>query len=70
VRLVPVIREAETYEAGTTIKHAGQTLTVLADLGDAVEFSVHESPLRGGEHLHIPVGTPLRSLSLISHWRY
>jgi hypothetical protein len=33
-----MIREAETYEVGSTVERDGQTLNVVADLGDSVEF--------------------------------
>jgi hypothetical protein len=45
-----LIREAQTYEPGTTHERAGKLLTVLSDDGDTVTFNVpeHSSPLAGG----------------------
>ena len=50
-----MLREAETYEVGSTVERDGQTLTVVADLGDSVEFAVSQisRPLCGGGALRI-----------------
>ena len=59
-----MILEAETYEAGSTVERDGQTLTVVADLGDSVEFAVPQigRPLCGGGLCASPPATPQQSI--------
>jgi hypothetical protein len=57
-----VIHPAEAYEPGSVIEHEGKRLTVLRDLGNAVEFAVPASarPLRrGGGRVLVGIGNTI-----------
>jgi acetyl-CoA carboxylase alpha subunit len=55
---IVVVRDAETYDLGTTIEYGGVKHTVARDLSDFVELVTPEvsRPLRGGGALRIAAG--------------
>jgi hypothetical protein len=59
---IVVIHPTEAYEPGSVIEHEGKRLTVLRDLGNAVEFAVpaSASPLRhGGGRVLVGIGNTI-----------
>jgi hypothetical protein len=61
---VTVIRDAATFEIGSTITYEGLDHLVLADLGGSIEAGVpkHTSKTKGGDVIRIP-GTNVRVIS-------
>ena len=55
---IVLVRDAPTYEAGTTVEHNGKSYTVASDNGDSLTLivPVTRRPLRSGGYLRLAAG--------------